>query len=250
MADGNLYRKNSRYRVQIRLNKKDISVLEFIKNEIVPNHNINFFYKEREITPIDSAFLLFEHKQITLDLLKLGIFPRKTGYEHIPSILPKEYWNSFILGYLDGDGSIKKVKRKDYFSYSITFTSASKKILEQIQSHFNIGKIYKYSKENSNVPVYNLDISIREEIEKFYEETYQKIDHFTLDRKRNRLKEFIDRGRLDSEYLTVFGEKIKISDLAKKFDINNRTLRSRLSNEKLKHLSIEEIVNLPKNYRV
>lgn len=255
MADGNLaFGKNKRYRVQINLSAKDICVLDFIKNKVVPNHNLVFHEcvtKKKYIS--NKVTLNFEHKQITYDLLKLGIFPRKTGFEHIPSILPKEYWNSFILGFFDGDGSVKKVKesKKDYYIYSLNFTSASKKILLQIKEHLNIGTIYDIKiRSPAAKQLFSLEIKNRESIESFYSETYAKINHFTLDRKRIRLEEFINRGRLDSEYIVAFGEKLKISDIAKKYNINNRTLRYRLSNQKLKHLSIEEIINLPSNYRV
>ena len=254
MADGNLaFGKHKRYRVQINLNIQDIEILHFIKNQIVPNHNLIFFDSITENNYLSRKVILnFEHPQITYDLLKLGIFPKKTGFEHIPSILPKEYWNSFILGFFDGDGSVKKVKSKskrDYYNYRLNFTSASIKILSQIQEYFNCGHIYA-GKKSSQKQVFSLEINTRDEIKNFYTQTYARVNHFSLSRKRERIEEFLNRGRLDAIYIHAFGQSKKISEWAAAYNMHVATLRHRMKNPKLSHLSFEEILTLPLNYYI
>jgi len=64
--------------------------------------------------------------QIYDDLIKLGCLEHKTYKIIFPSenIVPKEYINSFILGYLDGDGCITYTQRKPQWGkeFRLSFT--------------------------------------------------------------------------------------------------------------------------------
>ena len=73
------------------------------------------------------------------DLIKLGCFEHKTNILKFPTEeqVPKEFLNSFIAGYLDGDGSLLILTRKNgYVSFKMSFTG-TKEILDGIQDFFH-----------------------------------------------------------------------------------------------------------------
>ena len=63
---------------------------------------------------------------IAKDLMKLGIFPRKTSNLN-PIKIPQKYFNSFVRGFFDGDGSvyIYKVNRTTQIKVGFVSTSLS-----------------------------------------------------------------------------------------------------------------------------
>lgn len=73
-------------------------------------------------------------------LINQGCFEHKTNILRFPSLsqVPEEFINSFILGYMDGDGSLLRNKRKKpthSLTYYLGFTG-TKEILDGIQSFF------------------------------------------------------------------------------------------------------------------
>lgn len=89
------------------------------------------------------------------DLIKLGCLENKTHCLSFPSNeqVRYEYLNSFILGYMDGDGTIACSKRKtngNYPEYYVGFTG-NKDLLNGIQSYFHTNKkLYKRWKDRDD----------------------------------------------------------------------------------------------------
>ena len=72
------------------------------------------------------------------DLIKLGCFEHKTEILQFPTEeqVPKEFLNSFIAGYLDGDGSLSIVTEKTgYIRFRMTFTG-TREMMQGIQNYF------------------------------------------------------------------------------------------------------------------
>ena len=102
-ADGNM----SRDAYKIRIDSKDIQILEDIRAAMSSTHPIS----KQENNNGCWYELMISNKTLYGDLRKLGIFPNKSLTMRLPEI-PNEYMKDFIRGYFDGDGCIYEVKRK------------------------------------------------------------------------------------------------------------------------------------------
>ena len=86
----------------------------------------------------DSAVLRIYSKKIVTDLMSYGIEPNKTQKDICPQIEDK-YFFDWLRGYIDGDGCYYISSRQ---SLSVNITSASKIVLEYLQS-----KLHSYNIE-------------------------------------------------------------------------------------------------------
>ena len=78
------------------------------------------------------------------DLVKLGCVPSKSLTVKFPTEeqVPKEFLSTFILGLIDGDGSVaiykRKVKNRYYYTeYRVTLTK-TKELLEGVQKFLGV----------------------------------------------------------------------------------------------------------------
>lgn len=97
------------------------------------NHKTNSFNCKIEICDLN----------ICNDLINLGVHPNKTNIDFKLPNISKEYYNSFIYGYFDGDGTIYKYRnasKSEY--YGISICSPTIKILEDIQNVLKENNIY------------------------------------------------------------------------------------------------------------
>lgn len=127
-ADGSVFNNY----LSITLNRKDISVLEFIKTEI--DYNGPIYIKN------DYCRLTISSKKIVSDLFKLGIIENKTYESKTLPLFNDMYLNSFLLGFFDGDGSIFKSSKVKEYEYTINF-STNIYVLNEIKlilSRYNI----------------------------------------------------------------------------------------------------------------
>ncbi len=163
LADGSVSlgeRCVNSYRHQVGLSITDLSIVEKFQNEICPNNRITFsHYKKGAKNRKPVCSIRWTSTKMKEDLENLyGIKLRKTydfNYQMNFNNIPKEYWNSFILGYFDGDGHISYNGKQ--FTFSIYGTS--KPFLEQIgkifEAEFSIKHIIDSSKKK-NVRLYCL----------------------------------------------------------------------------------------------
>jgi len=110
MADGCVYvgaRGNS-YRLQINLKSADVAHLEKFQKAIGSSYKIQI----KKIGKAEAALLKVNSTQMCLDLIKLGVVPRKSLICRFPE-LDKSFQSHFIRGYFDGDGSIDLHKKRD-----------------------------------------------------------------------------------------------------------------------------------------
>lgn len=123
-ADGNM----SRDAYKIRINSKDVQILEDIKMAMKSTHPI-----KKECNEVGSWYtFMISNKSLYGDLRRLGIFPNKSLTMRFPRV-PKEYMKDFIRGYFDGDGCIYEVKRKRPTpGMEIDFATGSKNFATQL----------------------------------------------------------------------------------------------------------------------
>lgn len=105
-ADGGVDRKA----ISIKVSIKDVSVLELIKREVgseVPiKHRRGQPIKDGKYTQADYCYIRLSSKKMFLDLVSIGITPRKSLTLKPPVGIPDNLVKYFILGYFDGDGTI------------------------------------------------------------------------------------------------------------------------------------------------
>ena len=123
MSDGYVTTRN---RIGIKLNKKDIEIIELFKNSIAPNTSI--------LEDDDGRIIQFQSKELQNAVIKWGILFNKTYLQtHIPDI-DNTLKRHFIRGYFDGDGSISINKKKLGVWY---ICSINETILQEMEKELN-----------------------------------------------------------------------------------------------------------------
>lgn len=153
-ADGHVD-SNKRNRVSITIHNNDIEILDFIKDEIVPNAHISK-RKDR-----NHSTLCFSGSKIINTLLKLGLDNRKTQISNILDKIPYDLHRHFIRGFFDGDGclSYRKRTRGKYTTIDnyFTITNNDCKLLNNIQKTMQCCSVTKcrtwYVLRTSNLKV-------------------------------------------------------------------------------------------------
>ena len=118
--------------LKLGVHKKDIDILEKIKQQFTSEHKISLGK--------EAAHLGIASQIIVDDLKKLSIGYRKSLRENIPNV-PKKYVRDFIRGIVDGDGSIHFDKR----NYPTLSVCGGKNTITFLQNHF-MSKFNIYSK--------------------------------------------------------------------------------------------------------
>lgn len=144
-ADGHVWEK--RHFITIGIHKKDVAILEKIRNCISPKSKVRFTG--------DKCQLCIKSEQIHKDLNRLGINHKKTFNLRFPKV-PKKYLGDFVRGFFDGDGGIWKAKRKIVDYYTSSITCASEKFIYDLQNVLGFGTI---SRTGKNRKYYRIDFS-------------------------------------------------------------------------------------------
>jgi ribosomal protein L37AE/L43A len=117
--------------------KRDISSI------YVSPPNEKAILKGRQINAQASCRLSLNSKDLSKNLLDLGVFHRKTEILDFPekSWIPEKLMSHFIRGFFDGDGCITKTTHKNVTRYRILIASSPlfcKKFAEYIHKKLNI----------------------------------------------------------------------------------------------------------------
>ncbi len=193
-ADGCNHRKQKwKSCVSIRLKSCDRYILEYFRDCIYLDVDRPLYVSKQQ----DGTGLNLSSKQISDDLLAIGMGPGKTIESHLPA-LNDELMASFMLGYFDGDGCIylQRVKLRSDPSKGVASINPS---VDIISNHYIINEMVEWfsrrgvlfkTKEMSGNPHYlHMYISSTERITKFYEIVYAHQKTF-LKRKHDRFMEF------------------------------------------------------------
>lgn len=193
MADGCITtssKSSENSRLIIILKNDDIGHLEKFKTAI----NISTDIIEKEIFDkrgfsTVKAEIRVNSKKMCSDLMNLGVVPRKTGKEVIPSEIPENLVRHFCRGFFDGDGSITRTHGNIYYRFKLG--SASEHILQQFQCLFNevgIGQVNYYVENQYKRPFYILESNSRPKACAIYHWMYDDAKVY-LDRKFIRVQD-------------------------------------------------------------
>lgn len=105
--------KSGSKQLSVKIKSTDIGVLYFIRTIIGSDHKISTANYQggtiegRQINRSDCATFYIRNNELCDDLITHGITPNKTFNLKLPNIEDK-FFNSWLLGFLDGDGYIAK----------------------------------------------------------------------------------------------------------------------------------------------
>lgn len=157
-SDGNVWKDS----FTLCLKYNDKYILELIASELKSTGPLNFRKggKNTNNTNRSDAWILRIHdKDFVSTIKKLGIVERKTSKLQFPYWLNKKLWAAFILGLLDGDGSVSIYKNnlKVNIAGAKNMTNDIKNIaISELQIPSRL-----YFPSNSNGTVVNFDSSPR-----------------------------------------------------------------------------------------
>lgn len=180
-ADGYIrQRNNNQFLLGLGLQVQDIEIIEIFKKELECSNKIRTDLNQRKIE--------IQSKKIVNNLLSLGVKYNKSKKDLFLPKIDKKFINSFILGFLDGDGWISVGKR-----INIGICCSSKYILEEISKYlYDIdikSKVYcdKRAKRTTNKhqDLYTLYISDNNSRLKFLKFLYKDCP-ISLKRKYNK----------------------------------------------------------------
>lgn len=191
IADGSLT-VNPRGSKYLDFHITDGDLLFKIRRSLGSNHKI----REKVLSCQKKVYRLqIGSKKMFGDLLKLGVKPRKTGYEKMPNV-PNDYFRDFLRGYFDGDGNVwcgyshKKNRSQPTLALVTVFTSGGEYFLRSIKKLLSErlglkGGIGYHSR------AYRLSYSVVDSI-KLYTFMYQDLGNgLLLTRKKKVFEEFI-----------------------------------------------------------
>lgn len=164
-------------RLYLNISEKDIEILEFIKKELKTNIPIKTLIAKNNKK---YSFLSIARKKLCLDLINLGIVPNKT-YESkkFPNV-PNNLYNSFLLGFFDGDGGLTISNNEALLSFSNNIY-VLKSLQEFFIKTFNI-KGYLRTRRKNNPYTGMLEIKGSLQIERILDFLYSN-PPFCLSRK-------------------------------------------------------------------
>ena len=162
-ADGNINYNPEKRAYKVSLFSKDEEVIiKFIKY-----FGENTVCRSDRPTGIKEAYIC--SKELCEYFINiLNITPNKSLTLN-PNI---EYTNNFILGYFDGDGSIRNSSEKQ-IRYECNITCASKIFLDKIKTILDKNDIYSIIYQHTDCNAYKIRIDRKSESEKFYHFLYK-----------------------------------------------------------------------------
>jgi hypothetical protein len=195
-ADGNVDKKS--FHVTISLKESDSYILEYFLNKIYKNKKLEnipskeFYFKGKKTMSKPQKKLSLTNKRIGNDLMKYGLIPNKTHILNFPNI-DKKFYNSFVLGYFDGDGCIfqsKKIKSNVLINFA-----GNEYFLNQLQDLFIEEIKLKKVKLSNTSNIFYLRYSGKNNIKKIHDFLYKDSEIFL-----KRKKEMFDKILIDNEY--------------------------------------------------
>ena len=140
-ADGNVSKSINNIRINLR--KQDFAHLQKFLTDLKSSKQVKIY----KGTNYAYACACVSSSKMKKDLVKYNILPQKTNNYKFPTILDNNtYINNYYLGYIDGDGCIRKTKNGQ-LSIDIRGT---KLFLEKLRydfwKHINLNIKYKHKK--------------------------------------------------------------------------------------------------------
>lgn len=189
-SDGNNCFGQDGHYIRIAIQSEDSYVLEEMKKWISSNAPVYIIPANNE-NHKDMASLTFHSKYLSEKLAEIGCVPAKSLVLEFPKeeFLPKEWIPAFILGYFDGNGSIRF---RDSGTFNYVCISSTNNFCDTVENYFNALGIYAtntYVHEDNKITS-RLMYSRIEDGTKFLDHIYQGHE-FCLTRKYDKYKQLI-----------------------------------------------------------
>lgn len=224
-SDGYLNKKSKSFTIQIQ--KGDKEILEKLIRLISPNARITDIKRNNNYDGChrqDLVSLSIKRKKIYDDLLKLGVYPKKSETLSFPSFsqVPEKFIFSFLRGYLDGDGCIYVKQRNNlvpkFYCNVVCSKPFAKSLMKFLKKYEIKSRIVKKTSTNK---VVDLTISNSFDCIKFLEKIYENKGDYFLKRKYDK-------------YVKILGEYVNAQS-----KINFKTIDLfKLNNVFVNHLGI------------
>ena len=195
-SDGCIYtRDDHEGLMQIALQKRDKEILEKVKL-VMSSENPILENKKSCVFSIVSD-------KIYNSLIKIGITPKKTwdlNLEKIFSHIPYKYWNDFIRGYFDGDGSISLQKLISQSSIAIAIPLKAGLVLSEKLKHIGLNNVIIEDKRTEHYQYPFCNIIFKNTAEKycFLKYIYNTDSNLFLARKKEKALELIKNIEINS----------------------------------------------------
>lgn len=216
-ADGNVGSKNSKIKLSLHENDRDI--LESFRIDIKYSKELELLKKKKELgwNRSNQFMINIDCKKLHNDLINCGIIPNKTLLLTFPSKdqVPNDLINHYIRGFFDGDGCIHVQKNN---KAGISFAN-NQIFCNQLRDYFTTIDIKSTVIKHSFNNCYYTRIFTQEDIYKLYKFMYSETDGLVfLKRKKDKFNNWIKKSiEIDNERR----EKKKIMQ----FDVNNNFIR-------------------------
>ena len=191
-ADGCISKKSAK--LILELQEQDELSLYKLRSCLDSSHPIKRKIVKFNEKTFHHSYIVIVNKILCNDLIKHGCIEKKSLILLPPSINP-ELYSAWILGYMDGDGSIKVFKdssrQKEVLRLNISFTGTYE-ILSFIKSFFHSDAKIRHEHRCIN-NTYNFTITESASLN-FLSEMYntEPLGYMSLDRKRNKFIEYLD----------------------------------------------------------
>lgn len=204
-ADGWNVMSPPSFRVGIALKSEDGYLLDKIAEKI--GYTNGTYYREN----IDMTYLVVSKRQISEQLYRFGLFPRKSLILEYPYWLEDSLQSNFVRGYFDGDGSVTHHPEREgnrKARLSLSFASGSKDFLtglhDTIKIHTGINKRKIYHQfnnskivENDKHGIYLIRWAAQAEVRTIFDWMYSDIFNYKSDlflsRKYQKFYEFYNQ---------------------------------------------------------
>ena len=228
-SDGTL--SNDGYKVS--LTSKDLDLVEKFKKSIKSDHKISIVNNldKRTNKSYKRYLIQIGSKKFVENIVEKGITSNKSYVSYFPKI-KKLYYNDFIRGLFDGDGSIQRVSNN---SIRISFI-ASKEILDSIQKIF-----IEFNIENH--PVYKVSNNMNVYRTHYFKDSLSILNY--LYKNSNELTRLYRKYQIYIEYKNrepKFFDKSLIDRVINKFK-NGFSIKNIASDEKMTVMTISKILH-------
>lgn len=179
-ADGTVGLRNNKF--QISLQEQDAYIIKQLNTDLESTYKISLLeYSKKNPNWSDQYCLTTTNKDLLNGLLSQGVLPNKSYCLEFPKNLSEKYYSSFLLGYMDGDGSISKNPKDCRCSLVSTedFCSSVAEILSRV---LNVNSSILLCHDKHESVTRTLQIAGKRQVKKYLDWLYSNADIY-LERK-------------------------------------------------------------------
>ena len=165
---------NYNHSINISLQEQDKHILESFSRDIESDYKIRLIdYKKKNTNYSNQYSISITNKPFYESLVRLGVKPQKSLLLEFPDFLEECFIPSFLLGYMDGDGTINKKEGRCSFVSTESFCMT---VQEIVKKNFDIYASINPCHGNLDVSTRVFRISGRKQAKTFLDWLYNNSD--------------------------------------------------------------------------